>query len=448
VCYRILVLATITILLAQAAVANEPVDVEASTGKTAFGIVLSMDHLVDYAARNNPQVASSTKKWNAAKAAAAKSWAIEKPWFSYEVVGEEVQTRVGPQEHKYGITQKLPFPTKIPLRARIAQLAAERAHHYILHTEQMIRTQLITAYSDLLAAQREIAVLEEERSTFEQIALNIAGQVATGEKNISDAAKVETEIAHLTERILKMTTLRVAAEERLNILLNQNENIEWSTLPVPPLPELQFDLETLKELALEHRHGLLIKRLLRDEESAKYELAKMEYFPDVEIGFNYIDIGDGTSSRIDDGQNAWSIPIKVNLPIWENQIRGQINEAKGMKESVEKDLEQMENETSSFVAEQYTRFITARERLGVYEATWLPQAEQALTYDMAAYRSGEANILDVLDSERMFLEAKIGYWRSYADTLIGHAEIEKIVGFPLDKILSVKSHKENRKRAT
>ena len=89
----------------------------------------------------------------------------------------------------------------------------------------------------------------------------------------------------------------------------------------------------------------------------------------------------------------------------------------------------------SDIIQKYTQYTTARDRVSVYEKTWVPQSEQALNSSLSGYQSGgKVSILDVLDSLRMVLEAKTGYWQSYADTLSAYAAMEQAVGVPFDEL--------------
>ena len=172
------------------------------------------------------------------------------------------------------------------------------------------------------------------------------------------------------------------------------------------------------------------------EQGTKHTLAKMEYLPDVEVGFNYVQIGDGTTLSSNDGQDAWMIPVKINLPLWEPQIRGKVREEGKLKDAAVQDLRQAENMAVSDIIQKHTQYTTARDRVAVYEKTWVPQSEQALNSSLSGYRAtgGKISILDVLDSLRMVLEAKTGYWQSYADTVSAYAAMEQAVGIPFDEL--------------
>jgi outer membrane protein, heavy metal efflux system len=402
----------------------------------------SLDGLINLALEQNPQIRSAHQKRDSAKAAILKAWDLKNPQASYEFMGEDVQTRIGPQEQKYGLMQTIPFPTKLPLRTKVAVIAEKIAAHYILHTRQMVRTQVIKAYADLLSAEKQLEILNSEKEVLNQISASIRASVATGHRTSSDAAKIESEIAKISEKTLKAKVLRIEAEQRLNVAIGRRNTTSWPALEKPDLPKLEFSLEKLKSLALQHRHGFLIKRLMLDQEDAKLALAQMDYLPDFEVGFSYIEIGDGTTSRPDDGQDAWSIPVKVSIPLWEPQLRGRVREAEHLKRAAQAELEYMENETVAAISEAYTRYETARDRVRVYETTWIPQARQAYSGNLAGFEGGNMSTLETLDSLRMNLEAQLGYWQSYADALGAHALVEQVIGFPLDQIGQVKSHED------
>jgi outer membrane protein TolC len=393
----------------------------------------------------NPQILSAREKRDSAKAAILKAWDLKNPQASYEFMGEDIQTRIGPQEQKYGLSQTIPFPTKLPLRTKVAVIAEKIAAHYILHTRQMVRTQIVKSYADLLSSKKQLEILHSEKEVLIQTSSSIRANIATGHKKLSDAAKIESEIARISEKILKTTVMKTEAEERLNVAIGDRNSDSWPAMDAPELPDLEFSLDEIKDLALRHRHGLLIKRLMLDQENAKLALARMEYLPDFEVGFNYTEIGSGTTTRADDGQDAWSVPIKVSIPLWEPQNRGRLLEAEHSKRSTEAELEYMENETLAAISEAFTRYETARDRVRVYETTWIPQARQAYSGHLAGFEGGGMNVLEVLDSLRMNLEAQLGYWQSYADVLGAYASIEQVIGFPLAQINLVESHEDHFK---
>ena len=58
----------------------------------------------------------------------------------------------------------------------------------------------------------------------------------------------------------------------------------------------------------------------------------------------------------------------------------------------------------------------------------LPQAKLAFYSDQAGYEAGRTDVLNFLDSEEVYLNAKIAYYQALADALKSFAAIERAVG--------------------
>jgi len=74
-----------------------------------------LESLIEEALENNPGIRVAEKRWKAAKYKSGYVKGLPDPMISYTYFGENVETRVGPQEHKYGASQKIPFPGKLPV---------------------------------------------------------------------------------------------------------------------------------------------------------------------------------------------------------------------------------------------------------------------------------------------------------------------------------------------
>lgn len=400
-------------------------------GQSGKAAPVELNVFVRKALKQNPEIKSAKARFEAAQAEVPQSWRLEKPWFFYDVMVQSLETRVGPQEHRLGLMQEIPFPLKLPLRAKAARIRAMQAQHQVLHMEQEVRTQVISAYAELMSLQQILNVLREEQAMLQQLASILQSRYVAKETNLADIAKVEAELAKVAGRILRAEERRTGAEELLKVLLNMPERPEWDELPVPPLPETGKGIEELKDLAFQYRHGLVIKRLALQEKEVRHKLAKWEYLPDIEIGFQYVQVGDGTTTRPDDGKDAWMIPLKVSLPLWIPQVQGGIREARQLERSASEELQQAMNKTSAEVVQKHTAYVSARERLEIYRTGWIPQAEEAFSASLAAYQGGRSSVLDVLDNLRLVLEAKAGYWKNYEEVLSAFAELEKAIGIPL-----------------
>ena len=75
-----------------------------------------------------------------------------------------------------------------------------------------------------------------------------------------------------------------------------------------------------------------------------------------------------------------------------------------------------------------TRFQSASKIADLYEAAIVPQAKLALSADQAGYESGKTDFLNLLDSERVYLNAKLSQVQSYTSALKAYADLAWATG--------------------
>ena len=71
---------------------------------------------------------------------------------------------------------------------------------------------------------------------------------------------------------------------------------------------------------------------------------------------------------------------------------------------------------------------SARRRVELYRSSVLPQSEAALKVAAAGYEAGTAGFLDLLDSQRTWLQLQMEYYRALARYWSYLAAMERIVG--------------------
>ena len=73
---------------------------------------------------------------------------------------------------------------------------------------------------------------------------------------------------------------------------------------------------------------------------------------------------------------------------------------------------------------------TSERQISLFENTLLPQADQALRSTEAAYSTGSLGVLDLLDSERVLLDVRLGLAKLNSDYMKSLAEMERAIGAP------------------
>lgn len=387
-----------------------------------------LEELVKEALANNQELQAARQGFEAARHRVPQASALPDPTVGYMVMGPMLETSLGPQKDIYEFEQMVPFPGKLMERRKMAQTEVTAFSARLKETEREVALKVKETYYDLYAVEANLKILNEIVEALKKLENVAQARYASQQAEQRDVAKAQAKISETLQQIFVLRQERETLAAMMNVLLNREVNASFEAIEKPKLPSLNWDLEKLLEEAQESRPELLEAKAMRKREQHASNLAKYEYAPDFSVGFQYYRIGDGDTSMADDGRDAWMIPIKVTVPLWQNRIGPGVLEAKKNLQASQANLEQTENLTEYEIKNAYYKFTSAKQIVELYENALIPQAEIAFRSDQAGYEAGRTDVLNLIDSEEVYLNSQMAYYEALSDALKSFAAIERIVG--------------------
>ena len=392
---------------------------------------LRLQDLIQQALEKNPEIATAKAEWLAAKKRILASWALPDPMGEYDVMGPMVETMNGPEKNRFMISQEVPFPAKLWEKRKAAKAEADGAQARFRALERDITNKLSQLYYQLYYIDASLDTLAEIKGLLKKI----EGVAQARYSNLSgaqrDVAKAQTEFSLNLEKLYTLEQQRESVVAQMNALLDQDPMTAIGKAMLPPKPVVNRPLVELINLAVQHREEIKEAETMVSKTRYSKRLAQLAYFPDVNVGFEYIRIGSGSTTASNDGKDAWMFPLKVNLPIWQNRIIPEIQEAKKLEEAQKTKLLAVKNQTFFEVKDSYFRFTSASKIADLYEDAIVPQAKVSLSADQAGYEAGKSSFLDLLDSERVYLNAKLSEVQFHAEALKSYADLSWATGLDL-----------------
>jgi len=404
--------------------------VNADVQKESKGVI-ELEGLIKEALEKNPDIIATRNRWLSAREIIKARKSLPDPHFSYTYFVESVETRVGPQKNIFGAKQTFPFYGKRELRATVAAKEAESLEASYEAVKSEVIRQVKRSFYDLFYVSTIIDITHREKELlkrFERIAMT---KYATGSGSQQDILKIQVEISKLQDRLLTLSDHKQTAGAILNILVNRPAERPLGKPGIPKLRRFFFRQEELFALAKKHRPELQSNKALIEKSESAYKLAKKEYYPNLTIGVNYIQVDPGPLDVRDNGQDAFTVTTSINIPIWFKKLSSQVKSAVGKTRAHQSTYQNVLNRTLFEVKDNYFRIQTARETVELYKTALIPQAEQSMKSAEAGYISGMVSFLDLLDAERILLRIQFDYWKAYTDYLKRIADIERGVGIAL-----------------
>ncbi|MEP7250352.1 MAG: TolC family protein, partial [Spartobacteria bacterium] len=127
-----------------------------------------LDRLLREVLDKNPSLNSARLKWEAMKERPRIAGSLPDPMLSYGYFFDNVETRVGAQNQKVGLSQKIPFPGKLSLAAKRSRQEALQSfwQYQTLARELIMRAKI--AYYDFYRVDETRRILREQVDLYQQ----------------------------------------------------------------------------------------------------------------------------------------------------------------------------------------------------------------------------------------------------------------------------------------
>jgi outer membrane protein, heavy metal efflux system len=391
--------------------------------------LFNLKDCIVYAHLHNPAIQAASQNWEAAiqKVPQARGW--PDPRLNYGYFIQSVETRVGPQEQRFGIIQPLPWFGKL----KSAGDAASSNAAAVLSELTALQLQMTREIKD---TWYELAWIEEAQKTArENIALvsQLEGVARTRFKTggtLGAVTKAQVELSRLQDRLASIEDMEQPLRARLNSLLGRPLE---APLPTPSLSGLEFASMPDKEqlfLWQKEANPLLEKYShIIERESYSLRHARKQGMPEFGFGLDYIVTGDSRMSGTpDSGKDAALGLFSITIPLWRGKYKAAVAEAEARKEAADLAREDQANRLGSQLNMALYRFRDAERKMNLYGSTLLSHARSAMSVAQENYESGSGSFLDLLDSQRVLLDLELERLRAIANREQAMGEIEMLVG--------------------
>ncbi|MCK5571898.1 MAG: TolC family protein [Bacteroidetes bacterium] len=392
-----------------------------------------LDSLLAEAMRGNPQIRSAERRSFAAQHRDAQVSVLQDPMFAYFRWISTPETRVGPQENVFMLSQSIPFPGKLGLRGDVANEDAVAAGEQYEAVRRDIMFNVKKEYYNLYWIDRSLTILEAYLALLKDFSRVAEQKYATGEGIQANVFKSQVEISTIIERKLAFESLREGVVARVNALLNRPSGSQLGMATELDTMRVEAPDSLLVERALERRQELRASEAMIRKAEFKKDLADIEYYPNLNLQATYITVARGSSAAPDAGKDAYGVGLGLNIPIQLGRRVAASEEAEATYEASKLAHRNLENTVRAEIADLRFQLDNSRRTLELYDKGLLVQAESALESALYAYRTGKLDFLSLLDSERMLLQARLGYVTEQSSYQKIVAALERSVGGELPR---------------
>jgi len=385
--------------------------------------------LIDEAKENNPAIQAAESAAKAATFVAPQRSALPDPQFTLQ------QLSVGSprpfagytnSDFAYvgvGVSQQLPYPGKLKLRAAVADRDADtsKAHIEVVLDDEI--ESLKITYFHLAYLQQTLGILQRNSVLLEQVEQQAEAHYSSGQGNQQDVLKAQLERTKLLREISMHHELVAEDQATLKRILRRPQgstDIEAEPFAATFLSYTAAEL--LSKVSDQDPNLRENSAMVRRNQSA-VELAHKEFRPDFEASFMY----ENTDGKYRD---YYELSISVNLPRRKPR-QAALAEAQANVERSQRGLDAQLQAALAEVQKQYATVKAAEEQLLIYRDGLIPQAQATIQAGLAAYQSNREDFETLFSSFMDVLGLDLEYQQTLLDHQTALARIERLTGVTL-----------------
>ncbi len=403
----------------------------------------SLSRLIAEALQNNPGLKALAFRAKSMHSSSDHVWSLEAPEIGVDFYQTPTASFPNPLKNQmeidYSLKQAFPFPGKIS-----ARINAEHTHAAMAESDVEVRKRktilaVKSYYYELYFLDRRLDINRENQTLMARLIEVARRQYEVGMGRQADILRAQTESTNLKSDSITLVQARCSMESMLNSLLNRKTVNPISVTDTLTPESLDWNLDQIRPI-LKKSHpelqGMAANIQMREAEG---KLVRKELLPDIMVGGMFKDMLKSTTGSHSAGppENYWSVMASMNIPfaLWSlPKYRALDVQSSANLEQAKMDYSDAENMVYARAQVALLKAASTRELLHLSRDILLPQAQQALESNLAAYQGGKGEFMGLIDAFRMRLMAKENSQMSLMQLMLSQAELEDAVGLNLEDI--------------
>ncbi len=382
---------------------------------------------VSHALAHSPRLEAVYHRWRAEVGQVAVARKLPEPMVTYGYFVRSVETKMGPQRHRVGVSQTFPWPSRLTAGEDAASARARALKQRFESEALAVREQVVVAYWRLWLDRHTTAIRREQVALLRSVAATSRARLVAGATSFADLQRIDLSISRLVDQIDS-----AVADERVHAaaLLAALGLLRSTSLPTRgDLPRLRHPTPSREQLAEMLGETPRLRRFdrLADAADADARVQASQGYPSFRLGLDWIETGRGSATGPDAGKDPVVVQVGLSIPLWQGAYDRKEDAARAMATSRRAEKAALHLDAHAELEQVLSAIYDTARRATLREHTMLPQASAALEALIGAYVIGASGLGDILLAQRDLLDVRVELARAHAGHAVAWARLERLV---------------------
>lgn len=383
----------------------------------------SLDTYLQIAAENNPELKAKYAEFEMALEQVSRANALPDPNLSFGYFIMPVETRLGAQNAKIGLSQMFPWFGTLKTKSKMATQMAEAKYQAFIQVRNLLFKEVKKTWYELYEINRMIQLQEENKSILLSYKQLSETAYKNGKTGMVDVIRIDISINEVEEKlnILKMKIKPI--ETRFNSLLNRDET---SKIIAPITLVVKDSISYSRDSISQHPRLKAIEYQMKAS-NEKVALAKKMGMPQFGIGLDYVFVGQRNDMNIDgSGQDVVMPMLSMSIPLNRPKYNSYQKEAELDMERWGYYLEHAKNELNADYEMVWFQLQQNFRLIHLYDEQ-IMQTEQAIRILLKAYSVSGKDFEEILRMQQALLMYKMEQTTAIKQYYIAESKMEYLL---------------------
>jgi outer membrane protein TolC len=388
-----------------------------------------LKNYLEIAGKNNPGLKAKFSDYMAAMEKVPQVGTLPDPAFAFGYFIQPVETRVGPQNWKFNLTQSFPWFGLLSAKKDVAIEMAKAKFEVFENEKANLFFEVKTAYYNYYFIEKAIEITLGNIEILEVFKRLSLVKIEAGKASIVDELRVELELNDLQNQLALLTDTKQVLQIKFNNLLNTEITSDISIPETLWQNELSLDKQAILDSIYSTNHQLKTIDHKLNAFVNQEVVAKKEGLPKFSLGLGYTIVSENSSSSFsDNGKDAFVFPsVGIKIPLYRNKYKALIKEAKFLQEAELLNKEDKKNSLSTVYENTFKNYSDSDRRIVLNEKQ-IEIAKKVLDVLITSYSTDSKDFEEVLRIERQLLKYELEYQKAITDKNAAAAFVEYLIG--------------------
>lgn len=393
-------------------------------GFTSIGYAQNLDAYLKEAAENNPGLKAKYAEFEAAMQRVTQANALPDPTLSFAYFISPVETRVGPQQAKFGLSQMFPWFGTLSAKAEMVSLIAEAKYQEFLNTKNELYYKVKAAWYPLYELDKTIQLQQENLAILKTFKELSNSSFKNGKGSMADVIRVDIMIDDAEIQIQLLEDKKKPLLTLFGNLLNRESLTEFDFQDTIATDPINISIDYRRDSLLSSNPLFESYSLKLQSALAQEKVARKQALPQFGIGLDYVIVGERTDMNVaDNGKDVIMPMVSISLPLYRGKYKSAIKEAQYIQTAITFSKEDFKNTLiNSYDMTEY-ELNKAKQLISLYK-NQIIKTKQVINLLLVAYSNSGKDFEEVLKMQQMLLSYKTAHITALKDYYTALAKLD------------------------